>query len=152
MTVKKIKLTPTMEDYLEAIYCFIKKQHFARISEIAKKLNVKSPTVNTAIKNLIELGLATQERYGYVCLTKEGELLGSQIQSKHDILFRFLSEFLLLDKNKAQKEACLIEHSISQETFDKLTKLFSFIEDSYNGKQPDFLKKFKTYLKIKEKA
>lgn len=141
------KITSTMEDYLEAIYYFKKKQHFARVSEIAKKLDVKSPTVNNAVKSLVKLGLVTHEKYGYIGLTKEGEAIGAKIQKRHDILYRFLTEFLSLDAKKAKNEACLIEHSISQDTYNRLTKFFSFIEEGFNGEKPLFLKNFSDYLK-----
>ena len=143
-------LSSTMEDYLETIYALKRENGFARVGEIAASLNVKSSSVNSAIKLLFDKGLVTHEKYGYVGLTKRGERAASEVQDKHDILFRFLTEFLMLDASVAQKEACCIEHAISDETFMRLTKFFKFLEHGSAGKKPKFLANFEAYLKTGE--
>jgi len=139
-----------MEDYLETIYFLKKENGFARVGEIASSLKVKSPSVNSAIKFLSDKGFVVHERYGYVGLTKEGERIATEVQEKHDILFRFLTEFLMLEKSVAQEEACCIEHAISDQTFGRLTKFFKFLEDGFKGQKPNFLKNFEGYLKTGE--
>jgi Mn-dependent DtxR family transcriptional regulator len=42
---KKHYLTPTMEDYLEAIYNLVREKRVVRVRDIAKRLGVKMPTV-----------------------------------------------------------------------------------------------------------
>ena len=147
MEDNKNKLSSTMEDYLETIFFLKKENGFARVGEIADKLEVKSSTVNSALKQLAEKKLVIHERYGYVGLTKEGELIAAEVQKKHDILYRFLTEFLMLDSKKAEKEACCIEHSISQETFVRLTKFFKFLEMGFTDRKPKLLQLFEEYLK-----
>jgi len=144
------ELSSTMEDYLETIYALKRESGFARVGEIASSLNVKSSSVNSAIKFLCDKGLVSHERYGYVGLTKKGERIASEVQDKHDILFRFLTEFLMIDPSTAQKEACCIEHAISDETFVRLTKFFKFLEGGFGGERPKFLKNFESYLKTGE--
>jgi len=144
-------LSSTMEDYLETIYALKRETGFARVGEIASSLNVKSSSVNSAIKFLSDKGLVSHEKYGYVGLTKEGERIASEVQEKHDILFRFLTEVLMLDASVAQEEACCIEHAISDETFIRLTKFFKFLEEGFGGEQPKFLKNFAVYLKTGKK-
>jgi len=140
-------LSSTMEDYLEAIYTLKEGGGVARVGEIAKKLNVQSSTVNSAIKNLTEQNLVVHEKYGYVSLTKEGDKLAAEVKGKHDILFRFLTEFLMLNAEAAEKEACCIEHAISKETFIRLTKFFSFLEQGFTAEKPKILQLFEVYLK-----
>ena len=140
-------LSSKMEDYLETILILQKETGVARVGEIAKNLNVKSPSVNSAIKSLTEDGLVIHEKYGYVRLTKEGDRKASEVKSKHDILFRFLTEFLMLEPEKAGKEACCIEHAISNETFRRLTKFFKFLEAGFNEGKPRILENFEIYLK-----
>ncbi len=129
------KLTSTMEDYLEAIYSLKKEKGVARVGEIADKLDVKSSTVNSAIKFLSDQGLVIHERYGYVDLTKEGGQAALEIRNKHDVLFYFLTKFLMLDTTLAEKEACSIEHSIGERTFLRLRKFLRFLEkDAIDGR------------------
>ncbi len=142
-------LTSTLEDYLEAIYALAKdNNNVVRVNQIATKLNVKSPTVNSALKYLAENNLVIHEKYGYVTLTKKGAKIALEVQKKHEILFRFLTEFLMLDNDAADKEACEIEHSISKETFMKLNKFFEFLEIGLNGdEKPKILQQFADFLK-----
>ena len=140
-------LSSTMEDYLETIFFLQKENGFARVGEIAENLNVKSSSVNSAIKFLLEKELVIHKRYGYVALTKEGKRIANEVQEKHDILFRFLTEFLMLDNKVAQEEACCIEHAISNQTFQRLTKFFKFLEDGCDGQRPRLLKNFESYIK-----
>lgn len=140
-------LSATMEDYLETIYSLKEENGFARVGEIAEKMRVKSSSVNSAIKYLTEQGLVVHQKYGYVGLTDEGQKLAAEIKSKHDILFKFLTEFLMLDPGKAEQEACCIEHSISEETFMRLTKFFQFLESGLQNERPQILKLFEDYLR-----
>ena len=117
------------------------------MGEIARSLDVKSSSVNSAIKALSDQDFVVHERYGYVGLTKQGDRVAAGIKRKHDILFRFLSEFLMLDPVKAEKEACSIEHSISQATYERLTKFFEFLELGFTDEQPKILQLFEVYLK-----
>ncbi len=143
----KNKLSSTMEDYLESILSLKRDNGFARVGEIADKLNVKSSTVNSALKQLFKKKLVIHERYGYVGLTSEGEKIAGEVQKKHDILYRFLTEFLMLDSKKAEKEACSIEHSISQDTFVRFTKFFKFLEMGFTDRKPKLLQLFEEFLK-----
>jgi DtxR family transcriptional regulator, Mn-dependent transcriptional regulator len=140
-------LSSTMEDYLETIYELKQTNGVARVGEIASKLNVKSSSVNSALKYLSDQNLVVHEKYGYVGLTKEGEKTAADVKSKHDILFRFLTEFLMINPKEAEKEACCIEHSISTETFERLTKFFKFLEKGFTTEKPKILQLFETYLK-----
>lgn len=142
-----MKLSAVMEDYLETIYSLRQENGFARVKEIAERLNVKSPTVNSAIAVLADQGLVIHEKYGYVGLTRKGTKAALEVKNKHEILFRFLAEFLLLDPHVAEKEACCIEHSISQETFLRLTKFFKFLEEGFDKDRPKIFTNFEEYLK-----
>ncbi|MCP3659618.1 MAG: metal-dependent transcriptional regulator [Bacteroidetes bacterium] len=143
-------LTPSMEDCLEVIYYFVNQNGFARVGEIAKRLEVKSPTVNASVKLLLGYQLVEHEKYGYVKLTKKGKEIASNVQGKHDILFKFLTDFLMIDKSLAGEEACSIEHAISNETFERLVKFFTFIKECNNTK-PKLLENFDMYLKTGKK-
>ena len=146
------KLSPTMEDYLEIIYSICKENQVARIGEIAKKMGVKNPSVNAAMKFLVGKGLVGHEKYGFVSLTNDGQKLASEVQDKHDIIYRFLTEVLWIDKRIANKDACEIEHAISKQTFIRLTKFFKFIEEGFVCCRPQLLDNFDTYLKTGEKV
>jgi DtxR family Mn-dependent transcriptional regulator len=122
------KLSSSLENYLETIALLKRENKYARISTIAKNLNVKNSSANAAIKFLAESGLVMHERYGYVDLTPQGQQIADEIQRKHDVLYQFLNEVLSIDKETALLEACEIEHSVSAQTAAKLEKLYFFLK------------------------
>ena len=140
------KLSENMEDYLEVIHALAGDKGVARVGEIAERMKVKSPSVNAALKVLAGRNFVNHEKYGYVTLTKAGQHLAAEVQEKHDILFRFLTEFLMLAPDIAEQEACSIEHAISKETFLRLVKFFKFLRVEPNGIKPKLLKNFSNYL------
>lgn len=116
------KISPSAEDYLEAIY-MLDKGDGVRITDISIQLDVKKPSANKAIGLLREEGYLTQEKYGNVFLTEEGLILASKVLSKHKVLFDFLHKRLGVEKHVAEKEACEIEHLLSDETVEKIKGL-----------------------------
>ena len=114
------QLTESLENYLETIGMLIRKNKIARVKDISKELNVKNSSVNIALNVLADKGLIVHEKYGYVELTPEGKQLADDIQHKEDVLFQFFTEILDVDKDIALKDACRIEHTISDETLAKL--------------------------------
>jgi DtxR family Mn-dependent transcriptional regulator len=114
------KLTESLENYLETIGMLIRKNKIARVKEISKELNVKNSSVNIALNVLADKGLIIHEKYGYVELTPEGQKIADDIQHKEDVLLRFFTEILGVDKDVALKDACRMEHTISDETLAKL--------------------------------
>lgn len=147
----KEKLTSTMEDYLEAIAIIEKQNKFARVRDISRLLKVKSSSVNTAIKTLSKKDLVRHEKYGYVSLTTAGEKIANEIQEKHELLVKFLTEILNVNYSDALMDACKMEHVISPETFDRLAKFIRFAEVGLDGSNPQWLKSFKHYLKTGKK-
>jgi DtxR family Mn-dependent transcriptional regulator len=103
--VTRKALTTVMEDYLEAIFDLDKEKKVVRVKDIAKRMNVKMPTVSSMLKTLSERGLVNYERYEYVDLTKEGADVGKEMRRRHGILLRFLTEVLKIDFETANEEA-----------------------------------------------
>ena len=92
------KLTESLENYLETIGMLIRKNKIARVKDISKELKVKNSSVNIALNILADKGLVIHEKYGYVELTKEGKQIADDIQYKEDVLLRFFTEVLGVDK------------------------------------------------------
>lgn len=115
-----IKLTGSLEDYLEAIYLLAKDKSEVRITDIAVFMNLSKPSVNRAISNLKANALLEHERYGTIKLTEDGLLLAKEIYFRHETLTKFFIENLGIDPEVAQNDACKIEHIISHQTLNKL--------------------------------
>lgn len=116
-------LGESLEDYLECIIMLGEQssEHKVRSVDIAKKLNVSKPSVNKAMKILKEKGFITQEAYSDIELTNQGKEMADMIFNRHKKIRSFLEDVLNVSEENAEKDACKIEHIISEETFHKIT-------------------------------
>ncbi len=124
----KKPLTSVMEDYLEAIAGLDEEKKVVRVKDIAKRMDVKMPSVSSMLKTLNSRGLVNYEKYEYVELTKAGAKIGKEMQHRHDILREFLTEILKIDTATADAEACKMEHSLSSATLERLTTFMAFFQ------------------------
>lgn len=113
-------LSQSMEDYLEAITVLKKKKGVARVKDISAMLNVKNPSVVSAIALLTKKGYVKHEPYGYIELTPSGEEKADIIHKKHNVIVDFLTSKLKVPSDIAKQDACKIEHVISKETYKKI--------------------------------
>lgn len=121
-------LTSVMEDYLEAIVILDEERKVVRVKDIAKKLEVKMPSVTSMLKSLSGRGLINYEKYEYVELTDRGADIGKKMRRKHRAIRAFLTDFLRVDFETADEEACQVEHALSSSILDKLTGFMEFIQ------------------------
>lgn len=140
------KLTPTMEDYLEAIYNLSQEKKVVRVKDIAKRLGVKMPTVTSMLKTLGEKGMIDHEKYEYLELTGKGSDIGSEIDQRHQTLKTFLTDILKIDHDQADKDACKMEHAVSPATLESIVEFMAFIENCPRGGN-DWLELFNEYRK-----
>lgn len=112
-------LGESLEDYLETIVILAQKGKVRSI-DVAKLMDVSKPSVNKAMNVLKEKGFITQEAYGDIRLTQTGKEMADMIFNRHTTIRSFLSDVLNVSKENAEKDACKIEHIISEETFEKI--------------------------------
>ncbi|VBB43341.1 Iron (Metal) dependent repressor, DtxR family [uncultured Desulfatiglans sp.] len=120
-------LTSVMEDYLEAIFDLSQDKRVIRVKDIARRMDVKMPTVTSMLKTLNERGMVHYEKYEYVELTEEGVSVGREMRRRHEILREFLTEILRVDFATADEDACKMEHALSPAALDSLTDFIEFI-------------------------
>lgn len=125
-----MKLTKSLEDYIEAAYLVKKENGAIRLKDVAKKVCVELPSANQAMKRLAEKGLVEYEKYELIKLTEEGERAGSSVYRKHQVLFDFLTKILKVDEKTASEEACCMEHYLSSKTINKLMKFIKIQKSS----------------------
>jgi DtxR family Mn-dependent transcriptional regulator len=126
-------LTPALEDYVETIHELVRDKGVARVRDIAKARGVKAGSVSPALKRLAELGMVRYERREYVTLSPAGEQVARRVYGRHGLISRFLREVLLVSPDTADRDACVIEHEMSDETMDRLVRLFEFLRACPEG-------------------
>lgn len=109
------------ENYLETIYILSKRLPVVRSVDIATELNFKKPSVSVAMKNLREKELITVSDAGFITLTDEGRAQAEAIYDRHTTL---TDMFVMLGvpEKIAVEDACLIEHILSEESFQAIKK------------------------------
>jgi DtxR family Mn-dependent transcriptional regulator len=127
-STKSKPLTSVMEDYLEAIFDLDKDKKVVRVKDIAKRMNVKMPTVSSMLKTLNGRGLVNYEKYEYVELTRDGAKVGREMRRRHEVLRRFLTDILNIRPKTADAEACMMEHALSTATLNRLADFMEFIQ------------------------
>ncbi len=111
---KDLNLTPSNEDYLEAILR-LNKNGSTRSVDVANELKVTKPAVSVAANDLISKGLITKEAYGDIILTEAGRKVALSITCKHVLLKKFLLTIGATEEN-AEVECCKLEHIFSDHT------------------------------------
>jgi DtxR family Mn-dependent transcriptional regulator len=138
------ELSPRMQDYLEAILKLQDRAPVVRAGEIAADLEVSKPTVTSALKTLAEGGFVEHESYGYVRLTEKGREAASSVRRRHRLLRGFFEEVLGVSAGSAAEDACAVEHYLSKDTAERLTRFVEFIHNCpRNG--ADWLQHFHSY-------
>lgn len=118
--VNTLQVTSSLQDYLETILNLTEEKRTARVTDIAERLEIAKPSVIQALALLKEKGLIVQDRYGPVELTEKGRSYAIKIQHRHNVIYGFLTQVLGVSPEAAEKDACLMEHDLSAETFKRL--------------------------------
>ena len=114
-----MKLYASGEDYLEAILVLKNKLGMVRSVDVARHLEVTKPSVCHAVATLRDGGFLTMDSDYFLHLTDVGREVAEQIYEKH----RFFTDRLIaagVDPETAERDACRIEHVISDESFRRL--------------------------------
>ena len=118
-----MKISPSLEDYLETIYILDTRTGEARVTDIAEKMGVAKSSVHVALHNLEDNGLLIHEKYGALKLTESGTSAAKKVYKRHVMLKKFFVDILDVEEKTAEHEACIIEHILSDETIEKISKL-----------------------------
>lgn len=114
-----MKIYASGEDYLEAVLVLQKEKGMVRSVDLARHMGFSKPSISHAVGVLKNGGFLTVDEDGYLHLTEDGREVAEKIYERH----QFFTEQLVavgVDRETAERDACRIEHAISEETFQKL--------------------------------
>lgn len=124
-----MRLTATQEDYLETIYWLGKSNPGVRITDIAKRLGCRQPTVTRAVRKLVAMKLIKHESYGLVSLSRTGQSTAENIAHRHADIVTFLTTILKLSRKQAEEDACQIEHGFSPLAAQRLHEFLEYVDN-----------------------
>lgn len=114
-----MKIYASGEDYLEAVLVLQKKKGIVHSVDLARHMEFSKPSISHAVGVLKNGGFLTVDEDGYFHLTEDGREVAEKIYERH----QFFTEQLVavgVDRETAERDACRIEHAISEEAFQKL--------------------------------
>ncbi len=117
-----MKIQKAAEDYLETMLMLKEKNGYIRSVDIAQHMGVTKPSVTYTTKRLRENGYITMEPDGLINLTDSGFEIANRIYTRHKVLSRFFIK-LGVPENIAREDACKVEHDLSPETFEAISRL-----------------------------
>lgn len=119
-------LTHSAAHHLLAILELREKRGYARVTDVARHLNITTGSASTNLKSLKGKGLLAEDDNRFLSLSAQGEALARAVIARKNIFQRFLVEILQVTPEQAEIDACKTEHLISGETARKLQQ---FIEN-----------------------
>ena len=117
------QITPATEDYLRTIYALEEEIQPVIAARVAEEVGVTPSTMVSTLRRLEREGYLKVLRRKEIHLTAEGKQVAERILRRHFLIERFLTDLLGLDWVKAHQEAHRLEHAVSQDVEDRLSKL-----------------------------
>ena len=114
-----MKLFESGEDYLERILILNERMGKVRSIDIVNDMGFSKPSVSVAMKKLKDGGYIEIDKNGYITLTDQGNEIASNVYERHQVLTKLFMS-LGVDEQTAMKDACKVEHDLSEETFQAI--------------------------------
>ncbi len=137
-------LSESLEDYLEVILALEKANKVARAKDIADKMGVLRGSVSGALKTLSEKGLVNYAPYSFITLTPGGMKVAREVTRRHRVIRDFLERALQLSPERAEANACRMEHAMDKPSVDRLARFIDYINRCPRT-GPDWINAFVNY-------
>jgi len=120
-------MSPSLEQYIEAIADLLTRGKVCSVSEIAQQVQVSRPAASRAVRELAQQALVEHKAYSYVDLTPKGQAIARKLANRHVVLHEFLRDVLLFDDGEADAEACRLEHQVDDTFIQRVGELSGFL-------------------------
>lgn len=114
-----MKIQESAENYLETILMIKNEKGAVRSIDIARAMSFTKPSVSRAMSLFRQNGYITMDKEGWIELTDAGREIAERIYERHSVLSKWL-ETIGVSPEVAAQDACRIEHTLSEETFEKI--------------------------------
>lgn len=116
-----MRLQESGEMYLESIYRLSQNSSAVRSVDISEYMGYSKPSVSRAVNLLKNGGYIVMDADNYITLTEQGREIAEKIYSRHMVLTDLLIRLGVSEKT-ATEDACRMEHTISDETFEAIKR------------------------------
>ncbi len=116
-----MRIQESGEMYLETILRLSQKSGHVRAIDVGEEMGYSKPSVSRAMSLLKEGGYIVIDKDGSITLTEAGLALAEKIYERHTLITNFLIS-IGVDEETAALDACKMEHSISDASFEAIKK------------------------------
>ena len=115
-------VSEAIENYLETILVLSKKKPELHAVDICAELGYSRPTLSVVLKKMRDEGLIIVDDLNHIAMTEKGRQIAEAVYERHTILAKMLMSFGV-SKEAAHRDACKMEHDISDESFECIKKI-----------------------------
>ena len=119
------EVTHSAAHHLLAILELSEKRGYARVTDVAKFLEITTGSASTNLKSLKQKGLVEEDDNRFLVLTEYGSKLAKAILQRREILESFFKDILGVEEGIASVDACKTEHLLSMETTNRMAEFAS---------------------------
>jgi DtxR family Mn-dependent transcriptional regulator len=123
------------EQYLKIIYNLTEEGGLAKTNDIASKLGISPASVTEMLHKLSDQGYVRHEAYKGVVLKPKGFRIAKKMARRHRLLERFLVDFIGTTGVSTHKQACKMEHALTDETERNLCMMMHRPEQCPGGRK-----------------
>lgn len=113
-------ITHSAAHHLLAVMDLKKERGYARVTDVAKALNITTGSASTNLKSLKQKGLVVEDDNRFLTLSPQGEHLAKAVVARKEIFHKFLIDVLSVSPAQAEIDSCKTEHLLSHETCERL--------------------------------
>ena len=109
------------EMYLETILILGQRKNLVRAVDVAAEMRLSKPSVSRALVKLKNDACIIVDENGHIAFTEKGRAIAEKIYERHQVLTDILTA-IGVNRETAARDACKMEHDISDETFDAMKR------------------------------
>ena len=118
-------ITHSAAHHLVTILELREKRGYARVSDVARDLNITTGSASINLKALKAKKLIVEDENKFLALSSEGEAIARAVMLRKQILLDFLVNILKVSPEQAEIDSCKTEHLISAETAKKMHEFYA---------------------------
>ena len=120
-------VTHSAAHHLVAIAELIDEYGYARVSDVARRLEITRGSVSVTLKGLKQRGLVLEDDRRHLRLSEIGEGIAHGVIAKKQVMKELFIRVLGVGEEQADIDTCKIEHLISEEAARRATDLLRFV-------------------------
>lgn len=121
--------------HLTAIQLLIDRHGYARVSDVARFLEITRGSVSITVRKLKDRELIREDENRFLLLTPRGSRLARSILARQQVLQTFFQDILGIEPELAGVDSCKLEHLVSAPTSSRLMELIGFLRDDPDGQR-----------------